>query len=207
MKIALGPLLGIESDYFYSVCFLSSVEFSTGSLKLEISYPQGSKPIIIAPVLQENLRSHIFYRFSFELPASVGSYNVGYRLTVLEQGLFDNHNRNHWEFKVAGRKEIPSIAFASCNDDSKEYPSNVDGEKYREWKKMRLRHCESGNPFHLMLLGGDQIYADTLWDKVETIHQLKSKSWLGRSKLVFNSVRDKRFNRVESVRLTEELQD
>ncbi|MDH7943457.1 alkaline phosphatase D family protein [Pseudohongiella sp. SYSU M77423] len=46
------------------------------------------------------------------------------------------------------------------------------------WKKMKENHLRPGECFHLLLMGGDQIYADSIWDEVPIINSLKVKSKL-----------------------------
>lgn len=55
------------------------------------------------------------------------------------------------------------LAFASCNGTEHE-PLSGGGERDRNamWAHLAARHA--ARPFHLLALGGDQIYADAVWE-------------------------------------------
>lgn len=55
------------------------------------------------------------------------------------------------------------IAYASCNGGEDEAKaSSLPGGRDAMWRHLLARH--EAEPFHLLLMGGDQIYADALWD-------------------------------------------
>jgi hypothetical protein len=65
-----------------------------------------------------------------------------------------------------GPAEALRLAFASCNGG--EDPGAMDdlpGGRNAMWSDLAARHAE--RPFDLILMGGDQIYADALWDLPE----------------------------------------
>lgn len=59
----------------------------------------------------------------------------------------------------------PRIAFFSCNgvDDPKKY-RKLD-EPQELWTQMRHVHAAAHTGFHLLIGGGDQVYADSVWDR------------------------------------------
>ena len=59
------------------------------------------------------------------------------------------------------------MAYASCNGfSSPKYMKGVDNRNIM-WERMRDKHA--GEPYHLLLLGGDQVYADPIWDSTKAI--------------------------------------
>lgn len=63
---------------------------------------------------------------------------------------------------MPGAGETLRIAFASCNgaEDEAEL-ANVKNGPMALWPQISTRH--EAEPFHVLALGGDQIYADSLW--------------------------------------------
>ena len=55
------------------------------------------------------------------------------------------------------------VAFASCNGAEDPLTmTGLPGGRDAMWRRLAERHADA--PFHLLVLGGDQIYADGLWD-------------------------------------------
>ncbi len=66
-------------------------------------------------------------------------------------------------FHVPPRGQAPRMAYASCNGFSD--PKLMKGVKRANdrWEHMASLHRE--DPYHLLLLGGDQVYADQIWEE------------------------------------------
>jgi hypothetical protein len=95
------------------------------------------------------------FLFSFDLGAgeSTSSYKV---------------DGEKFEVALPG-KGNPRMAYASCNGFSHpKYMKHVD-RKNRLWEQMDEKH--GIKPYHLLLLGGDQVYADPIWEAVASIKQ------------------------------------
>ncbi|GAB5501009.1 MAG: alkaline phosphatase D family protein [Pseudohongiellaceae bacterium] len=202
MKIKLGPLLGIEADYRYTVCFLSESKLKKNSLTLELSKVDTADIFRYEYESCTKLQSHYFYRFGFDAPIEESAYQLFYSFKLNGKSLPDAHDRQLWEFEVPGRDKMPKIAFASCNGDSKKHPSKIAKKEFLMWKQMRKNHLNPGERFHLLLMGGDQIYADSVWDQVPIIDRLKV-----RSKLTTDIVVNTKFSASEMKQLTSELGD
>ena len=64
---------------------------------------------------------------------------------------------------IPRRGDALRIAFASCNGAEAEAAFDaLPGGRTALWKDLARHHAE--RPFHLLALGGDQIYADAIWD-------------------------------------------
>ena len=63
---------------------------------------------------------------------------------------------------VPGAEGALRLAFASCNGAEDEAALlRVPGGRDAMWRRLLARHA--ARPFHLLVLGGDQIYADAVW--------------------------------------------
>ena len=63
---------------------------------------------------------------------------------------------------LPGRARALHLAFASCNGaEDDDAVGALPGGRAHLWRQLALRH--EAAPFHLLVLGGDQIYADALW--------------------------------------------
>lgn len=68
---------------------------------------------------------------------------------------------------VPGRGTVPNLAFFSCNGVSEERHYHALDRPERLWENLLGRHRElkddDESGFHLLVGGGDQVYADELW--------------------------------------------
>jgi hypothetical protein len=72
-----------------------------------------------------------------------------------------------YAFTVPARNVTPRMAYGSCNGFSDPKAMKSVDENNRLWDVLFKKHAEQ--PYHLMLLGGDQVYADTLWTLAPTM--------------------------------------
>lgn len=109
---------------------------------------------------------------------------------LIEYG-FEGEDRR-WTFAVPGAAQPLRIAYASCNGFSLPGEMKKIADKNALWRDLMAQNARQG--FHLLLMGGDQIYADQLWDAVG---ELKG----------FNDLpRDERVRRVPSASLRDDLE-
>jgi hypothetical protein len=135
-----------------------------------------------AEILWEQKKGTAFrYMFSFPIGAteSIGRYSVGGKDT-------DVH--------IPAIGQAPRMAYASCNGfSSLKLMKQVDDNNYL-WTTMALKHglppaqgapkqdedapeVKEPKAYHLLLLGGDQVYADAMWETVEVMKTWAAKSW------------------------------
>lgn len=87
----------------------------------------------------------------------------------------------------------PQIAYGSCNGfSSLKAMKQVKDNNYL-WKVMMQRHGMV--PYHLLMLGGDQVYADSMWETLSTM-----KAW---SKLSFDEANAAPFSAAMQAELAE----
>jgi hypothetical protein len=80
----------------------------------------------------------------------------------IEYGFGDESGR--WAFAVPGTGQPLRIAYGSCNGFSVPGDMKKIGDKNAVWRNLVAEHARQ--PFHMLLMGGDQIYADQLWDVI-----------------------------------------
>ena len=161
-KLALGPLLSVEDDNKYVICFLSKndSDFSIFIDKEEIK----AEKIGI-------LKSGNFYRAEFEIKQSKKSKTIIYNIlnNNTNSNTTDAFNRDSWSFYVPSSTEKPKFAYASCNGFSSPDLLAKTDEPYLLWDKLIDQH--NNEPFSILIMGGDQVYADELWSKVKELEE------------------------------------
>lgn len=164
-KLTLGPLLGVEDDYRYSICFLLVGEYDKNELLLTLSYDDEDKEVKYE--YSKKLRSCYFYRYSFIAPKNENFYDITYKISLSSNALASVHGIDKWTFQVPGSEKHPKIAFMSCNGDSS---SNLDStnidRRYAMWSRFMEIQKDEYVKFNAMIMSGDQVYADTIWNVV-----------------------------------------
>lgn len=159
-KMVLGPILGIESNTLYTVTFVTK----EGAEDLRVEYAN----VTVPASLQGKIHSGLVWRAEINVPVT-DSKEISYRVLSNNLALMDSNGRECWSFYVPGKTENPKFAYTSCNGFSDCKLMNSTEEPYRLWEKMRDEHASS--PFSLLLMGGDQVYADSIWTKIEPLRQ------------------------------------
>jgi hypothetical protein len=118
------------------------------------------------------------YSFAFSMGAakSTGRYSV---------------DGTDYDVAIPAIGEAPRMAYASCNGfSSLKLMKQVDDNNYL-WTTMARKHglpdapaqdqdapeVKEALPYHLLLLGGDQVYADEMWETVPVMKDWAAKSW------------------------------
>jgi hypothetical protein len=154
--VVVGPLLGFERGDFYTVCILTDGLAGTPTLEV------GGKKIPFAPL--ELVGSAQFWRAEFQPGIASGATGISLKYLIRAADgslLSDQAGRAGWTFYVPGATEPARVAYASCNGFSSAALLRDTSEPYALWQKMADAHLEK--PFALLLMGGDQLYADSVW--------------------------------------------
>jgi hypothetical protein len=164
-QILVGPLLGFEEGDFYTVCIL----LEPGSASPTLNVAGAQVPFKKVASVGQNE----FWRAEFSMPAPAVGSVVAYSIDANGAALEDRHKRSGWSFYVPGITEEPLIAYASCNGFSSFELTRDTSYPYILWERMAAAHngvpAQGGNParapqyFSLLLMGGDQVYADEIW--------------------------------------------
>lgn len=162
-----GPLLGLESETRYTVCFLTDKTVNSAS----VSFDNETQP---ATKIQET-PSGIFWRIEQDIDVGDEGKQLSYTITLNNKAASDRHRRDHWTLYVPGKAEKPRFAYTSCNGFSSADIVTKTEKPYVLWQEMARQHEDT--PFSLLLMGGDQLYADEIWSAVPEL-----KKWLALDK-------------------------
>ncbi|MFM2044197.1 MAG: hypothetical protein RLY86_2773 [Pseudomonadota bacterium] len=99
------------------------------------------------------------WRYDFAVPRGAQDGRIGYGFDGQEQ---------RWHVTIPGTDVPPRIAYAACGGAEDESKIETAGlSRNARWAHLLGRH--RAEPFHLLLLGGDQVYADGLWERVPAL--------------------------------------
>lgn len=191
----VGPVLsfrGVKGDKHWGVTALIGVLKVNPTPKLEIEGRECSAPVVLYETSKE-----VFYRYDLTCEMHDQERKVGYKVAGEELT---------WEFTIPGKGYAPRMAYVSCNGFSdpsgmrklvrpenavwSDLISNHDKnlrpkknaketyllDKEQLWHERRT-HDKGLQRFHLILMGGDQIYFDSIWEDIKPL-----KRWVGLSR-------------------------
>ena len=167
--LVLGPILGLESDHLYTVTFVSTKTTKLAS----VSY--GENQVASAKVIGE-----IYSGLVWRAELTVQNHgNIAYKILIDGKEAQAKSGVLAFSFYAPAPEEKPKMAYASCNGFSDFKLMTSTDQPYRLWQTMRDEHAEA--PFSLLLLGGDQVYADSIWTQLTALKQWNE---LGRAEKV-----------------------
>jgi len=184
-KLQVGPLLGLESEQLYTVCFSTDKNVTEAKVNLN------GRSVRALKVGETN--GCLFWRAEHEEPPHTSAKLVRYNISVDGDVAISRHNQSEWTFYVPALNEPPRFAYASCNGFSSADLVNKTDEPYALWEKMKASH--SKEPFSLLLMGGDQLYADEMWGSVPTLKSWGKKSRKKRVQSAFSQTMQQQVER------------
>ncbi|UEM05651.1 alkaline phosphatase family protein [Skermanella rosea] len=100
------------------------------------------------------------WRWEFAVPRAADDTRVGYGF----------RGGDRWYMTVPGLSGMPRIAYTACNGTEDESVfSQQDLPRNARWGHLNAQHRV--RPFHLLLHGGDQLYADAVWDDCPSLRK------------------------------------
>jgi PhoD related phosphatase len=96
------------------------------------------------------------WRYDFRVPLSATERMVDYRI-----------GGESWRIFLPALGGPLRIAFTACNGFEDERTGSAGPGRNGLWQKLEAEHARA--PFHLLLHGGDQLYADSVWDEVPAL--------------------------------------
>ncbi len=103
--------------------------------------------------------------------STIWLWRISVSLTTSAQVLEYSLNDKLYEINIPAKGKSPAIAYASCNGFSDPKLISKVADQNALWKRMKALHDGAekiGNtrfgPWHLLLMGGDQIYSDAMWN-------------------------------------------
>lgn len=157
----VGPILYFrgQTEDRWSLSVLVVLPDSESPLPLETSEARA-----VLPQSLDVREGHRFWRYDFSLPLraerSVGSYALGPERWTVHLPPLDGPFR---------------LAYTACSGTENDGPGLTPASHNALWRKLEGEHAE--RPFHLLLQGGDQLYADTLWPRVPELAAWRRLPW------------------------------
>lgn len=156
MTLYLGPILGFHGVQEGN-CKISVLVVTDSKKEPKIYFkdcPENSKAILL-----KTYQNKAVWRFDLSFPMLMTRQVISYNID----------NGKTYNFFIPSQKETPSLVYASCNGFS-EAPNILQrNESQHMWQRMvdtknkRLKEEKSSYPpYHLLLLGGDQLYCDAI---------------------------------------------
>jgi PhoD related phosphatase len=170
-RILAGPFLGLEGDTAYTVCFLASKDTENPQVIVD--------DVTYTPEQIQETPSGVFWRAAITVQVeNVGRFHR-YHIRSTGVAMQDPRNRLEWEFWGPGHAEEPRIAYTSCNGFSEGDAKTKLDEPYGLWTRMVEDHFRE--PFALLIMGGDQLYADEIWHSRRRVPSVVAWSQLSRA--------------------------
>lgn len=163
MAIRLGPVLQFRgctgSTWRFSALIVTDIGDDIPPLKTVSPLQQGNT-VHLADIPFSNPR---YRAWRMELSAAPGSGLVTFELAG-----------KSYPVHIPAVGQAPKMAYVSCNGFSDPKLMKSVTHPNANWSRMRSQHDEQG--YHLLLMGGDQVYSDSIWGKVSAL-----KGWLEKS--------------------------
>ena len=174
VKLLSGPLLGLEDDTSYTVSILSAKDTPDPEVVVD-GRPFSAERIQETP-------NGVFWRAQVEVGTESAGRFRHYQIRSAGEAVQDPRNRSEWQFWVPGETEEPRIAYASCNGFSDGNAKAKLDDPYAMWNRMVEDHGRE--PFALLIMGGDQLYADEIWHSRRRAPSVAAWSRLGRAERI-----------------------
>ena len=185
MNIVMGPVLGFQgisdSHWQLSALFVAEGDGVPDSLTIQ---DDGDLQEVENPTPLKSLAARAVWRYDFAVKQSGSVRKVEYMLSGPNQ---------KWSFFVPAAGTTPRIAYASCNGFSDPRDMKKVRDKNERWRHMAKQH--NAEPYHLLLMGGDQVYADSIWEKVTSINRWAEKPVKQRNKAAFTDTMKRQVER------------
>jgi hypothetical protein len=128
------------------------------------------------PVLVYQQYTHQMWRFDFDVELNAHFEQVCYYKLPQDHRVYS--------FKIPALNQKPGILFCSCNDRAHPYRLTFGEHTHKctGWMYMDQTISRPDTSYHLLIMGGDQIYADPLFAACESVRawehiQSKKEKW------------------------------
>jgi hypothetical protein len=163
MSVVMGPVLAFRGlrGTSWDISVLVVVD-DDGAMPLEWGTDAGRahRTTTEAVLLHEVDRFRVL-RFDLSVTLRAAAQQVTYAVGGIEE-----------RFTVPRDGQPPDCAYTSCNGFSNPRDMKKVADKNERWRHLAGKQAES--PMHLLLMGGDQVYSDSIWETVPAF-----KKWSG----------------------------
>lgn len=157
----MGPVLGLattsETEWGIRVLVVREQDAAPAQLR----WSAGGPTQTCQPLFTYVFNSREVVVFQIPVPLQADAHRVDYTVT----------GDSPRAFTVPATGQNPRFAYTSCNGFSSAKVMKSVADKNERWRKVAEEHAKA--PFQVLLMGGDQVYADSLWEVVGEI-----KAWL-----------------------------
>lgn len=188
MRLFLGPVLYAETQtdpeaWSFSVNLLLSGRESAKPPPLKLAFRDAagqelgkvSGPTLAADFSGlEEPWACLWWKWAVRLPRQQAEQRVSYRFDATGPAV-DWHMDDVKGVLIPARGALPRCAFFSCNGVSNPKGWAAMERPFALWEEMR-RQQEKDAGFHLLIGGGDQLYADSLWYTNSTLARFQELS-------------------------------
>lgn len=179
MSIKLGPVLrfnGCENNQWQVSALL-------------VSENEVNAPVITYGAKETNATSSNIggRQFSASCKWQITRHDMSIPLTNTPQQINYNVNGTTYSFTVPASDTLPRCSYASCNgfSDPKLMKKVVDQNAC--WSDLNAQHAS--NAYHLFIMGGDQVYTDSMWHELPSLRAWSEAN--NRFKLSFTAEMEK----------------
>ncbi|WP_254304462.1 alkaline phosphatase family protein [Citrobacter freundii] len=102
-------------------------------------------------------------RYDFSIPLTTKPQTVTYQIGT-----------EQFQFSIPAKNTTPNLAYVSCNGFSSARVMKDVEDKYNRWRDINNEHQKKN--FNILLMGGDQIYSDSIWHDSATLEDW-SNQW------------------------------
>ena len=179
MRILLGPVLsfkGISDD-----CWNVSCLYVTNGDIPTLKYTNDGNTVNVNATAIFEMSGKKVWRFNMSVTQSPIEQKVSFGLIGIDG--------SEGSFYVSPQGSIPKIAYGSCNGFSSLKDMKKVEDKNFLWKDMASKH--ENISYNLLTLGGDQVYADQIWESVPSIKKWSHKNKDKRNKSPFTATMKK----------------
>jgi hypothetical protein len=166
MKFKLGPVLAFrgsdQASWKVSVLIATDPLAAPPALHWQTATGSGAAALADARLLlafpQPNPTTQV-WRFDLSIELTAAAQSIAYRINDFEGAR---------SFAVPAKGAMPNMTYSSCNGFSSLKVMNDTKDPFAMWRNLADAHRAS--PYHLMLMGGDQLYADSMFDEIAELH-------------------------------------
>ena len=179
--VKLGPVLKFLGcgDNNWHISIIVAVDANDSPPSLILSNKAIAAPAKLADLI--HMKATV-WRWESKIPLKETAQSINYKV-----------NGRSFTLQIPAKNKMPAVAFASCNGFSDPKLMKQVTIKNALWSRMsRLHNGEDTirgrrfGPWNLLLMGGDQVYSDSLWQEVPEIKAWVSLDWPQRKIRAFN---------------------
>jgi hypothetical protein len=177
-QVIMGPILGFRGaeDGKWQTSALIVTQGDNDEPELKFGADENKAKVI---PLRSLLNRHV-WRFEWTVKQSEKEQPVDYSV----------NGGPKFQYVVPEKNKPLRIAYGSCfGFSSLKYMNKVE-DKNAMWTILKAKQEDSSEkkkPYHLMMMGGDQVYADSMWETVQVMKEWSDRSNKKRFKELFTS--------------------